>query len=62
MSFSPPQEPHTPFSSLGILDFLSTYLSIKSHIPHFFYKYVAKGRHFHSITTSCWDVELSLNC
>ena len=29
---SPPQEPQTPFSSLGTLDFLSTYLGIESLI------------------------------
>ena len=30
LSFSPPGEPQTPFSSLGTLDFLSTYLRINS--------------------------------
>ena len=30
LSFSAPQEPQTAFSSLGTLDFLSTYLRIDS--------------------------------
>ena len=67
-----PWEAKTPFSSraldpfLLLGDFLSTYQGIEPVIPPllFLENYVAKGKghRFHSITTSCCDVALFLNC